>query len=301
MNNDEYPYDCSEKSAKPEPESIASELVLSRGAHNDSIVLVEGDNDDFFYGQFFDKNNCKLIPVCGNKNVIDTIPLVNNLNGILGIIDADFTRFDKLEWQNPNILRTDFHDIEIMMIASESLDKILKNYADIRTLTEFEKQKGNKIRQILLNSAIYIAYIRHYSQKNKKNWDFKALVFSDFISSKTLEINIEGFQKELKRNNLDLQNETKKNLLPRLNKEFVPFSMLEDQLQLCNGHDVLRILYIGLTQIFPHKKQKLKSLKQLEEALRIAYYERIFKSTTLFCDINNWEISNPPFIVLNYH
>jgi hypothetical protein len=300
---DEYPYDCSPGTPKPDPQSIASELELSRQAHNDSIVLLEGDTDDYFYGQFFDKNNCKTIPVCGKKNVINTIPLVNNLKGILGIVDADFSHIDGQECNNPNLLRTDFHDIETMMIASEALDKIIKNFADIRELKKFEEDRGKKIRQILLDEGYYIAHIRKYSQKNKKGWDFKHLVFSNFISTKNLEINIDLFHEDLKRNNFDLRNENKQHLLPRLYQEFkkLPNPISENQWQLCNGHDLVRILFIGLDIIFPHQKQKLYDYFVLERELRIAYYDNLFNSTILFSDIIKWERSNPPFIILGSH
>jgi hypothetical protein len=276
------------------PIDIKAEIALLN--HKGSIIIVEGGKDARLFKKFFDNCQCITYPAYGKKNVIEVMPLLHRYKGILGIVDSDFSRIDGLPCPSPNLIRTDSHDIETMILHSRALESILSEYADQSRLDVLEQQRGKELRQILLESAQYIGYLVYYSNKKAKNWSFEALPFSQFIVSDTLEVDKKNLIETLKKNNpskiieADLLLDELNNYNP---KDYDPW-------QMCRGHDLVNILFIGLTQTFVAQDRPPVSHPQvLESHLRVAFSDEVFKNSNLYSDIRSWETSNQPFIILN--
>lgn len=279
-------------------EREANAIRLQRSAFKGTFVLVEGSSDKVFYQRFTDKSDCKLVTTSGKPSsklrVINILEILekSNFKGILGIIDADFDRIGNQLLNNSNLLYTDTHDLETMLIQSFALDKVIAEFGSEEKLAKFQQKKD--IRQILLNAGVIIGYLRWVSQVEKLNFKFSTIEFSKFIDHKTLSINQIKLFQELKNKSqsLSLQNKYLQQLLT--NKQ----NHQHDPWQICCGHDLVKILAIALHKLIGtnNKQEVLPDI--LERSLRLAYEEAYFSKTKLYQNICTWEDDNDPYKVL---
>ncbi|MFA4824968.1 MAG: DUF4435 domain-containing protein [Methanoregula sp.] len=294
---------------KPTPHEIRTEIQLQREdqLYKGSFILVEGSPDSRLYKKFFDKKKSSPIIACGKEKIVEVFSLLTgNYNGIIGIADADFDHIlDKKNLHN-NLFLTELHDIESIIIRSNALEAVLSEYADEKKVEEFEAQNKKDLRQILLDSSLYLGYLRQYNEFHKKYWDFKTLPYSQIISTETFELNKKNLHNELQK--INLQKPINDALLQRLSDIFDekiddPQNFVKrgkgEPWQMCRGHDLVAILYQGFIKKFGTDQSKnWKDIRSLEEVLRIAYNEHLFKQTGLYESIRQWETQNIPFIVL---
>ncbi|WP_310429004.1 DUF4435 domain-containing protein, partial [Chamaesiphon sp. VAR_48_metabat_135_sub] len=117
------------------PDRFANEIRQQRSTFKGSFLLVEGSTDKVFYERFTDCDRCKLRVVSGKpsskKLVIRVLEILDedNFPGVLGIVDADFDRcLSPLLDRSPNLILTDTHDLETLIIQSPALDKLLLEF-----------------------------------------------------------------------------------------------------------------------------------------------------------------------------
>ena len=274
---------------------IASEARMIRAIdHNRAILIVEGSTDARVYGWFVNGGKCELIPAAGKDKAISALELLENggFDGVLTIVDADFQRLDGIEPNSSNILLTDSHDLETMILHSDALDHVLSEFG---SAGEIEKL-GRPIRDVLLEGGLPIGYLRWLSSPTKDNRSlkFKELSFDKFVDEKTLRVSIDDLIGELKANSGDStldENATKLKIMA-LDGEG------HDTWQVCSGHDLVLILSIGFRNIFGNPRGESGTMEVVDGILRVAYNHSHFRLTQLHNSIKGWEKANPTFRVL---
>lgn len=257
-------------------------------------MIVEGDTDLRVYKQFVIETQCNLIPVYGKPNVIGTLAILEkeNLKGILAIVDADFWNLEGTQAISECIFQTDTHDLETMILASGTLDRVLDEYGSDSKI----KKLGVPIINKLLECATPIGCLRWISCPTQDNLclRFKGLSFEKFIDEKSLIVNINALITEVK------QNSNNKTLDEKIIENKINILLQEghDSWQICSGKDIIKILVIGLKNIFGKMKAKALTPELLDGALRLSYKYSEFRSTILCNSIKIWENKNPPFKVL---
>jgi hypothetical protein len=109
----------------------ANAIRLRRSTFSGTFLLVEGSSDKIFYDRVIDSAVCTIVVVAGKpsskRRAIEILEIFEkeNFSGILAIVDADFDRLETVPYQNSNLLRTDTHDLETLLIQSPALDKVL--------------------------------------------------------------------------------------------------------------------------------------------------------------------------------
>lgn len=270
----------------------ANAIRLQRSSFSGTFLLVEGHSDKVFYERFTDKAACKLVIISGKPSsklrVIAVLEILNksSFQGVLAIVDADFDRLETLSY-NPNLLRTDSHDLETMLLNSFALDKVIAEFGSEEKIIKF----GRDVRTVLLEACMSLGYLRWISQRDELNLTFNGITFSKFIDEQTLQINEFKLIQEVKNKSqaFSLQNEE---LQQRLTNEK---SGNYDPWQVCCGHDLVEILSLGLRKAIGSFKVDRDSL---ERNLRLAYKEAYFYKTQIYLDIRIWETQNQPFKVL---
>ena len=275
---------------------IAAEARMIRAAdHNRAILIVEGSTDARVYGWFVNGGKCELIPAAGKDKAISALELLENggFDGILTIVDADFQRLDGIEPNSSNLLLTDSHDLETIILCSTALDKVLSEYGSAREIAKL----GRPIREVLLEGGLPIGYLRWLSSPAKDNLSlkFKELSFDKFIDEKTMGVSIYNLIRELKTNSKDStldENETKLKIMALAGEGHDPW-------QVCSGHDLIQILAIGLINAFGNPRRgETATPDQVDASLRLAYNYSHFCLTRLHNSIKGWETANPTFRVL---
>jgi len=277
---------------------VANQIRLRRSTYSGTFLLVEGSSDKIFYERFVDKLACELVITAGKPSsklcaiAILQILEESNFQGVLAIVDADFDRLETSLYNSPNLLRTDSHDLETMLIKSPALNKVVTEFGSEEKITQFAQD----IRAVLLKNGILLGYLRWISQCNDLNLTFEGIVFSKFVDEQTLRIEEIDLIKEVK-NKSQAHSLKKEDLQQRLMSRK---NNSHDPWQVCCGHDLVEILSFALRKTLGSGSNKASDVEPncLERSLRLAYEEAYFRETNLYLEIRQWESNNPPFKVL---
>ncbi|MEM9275245.1 MAG: DUF4435 domain-containing protein [Cyanobacteria bacterium P01_F01_bin.143] len=277
-------------------EREANAIKLQRSSFFGTFLLVEGISDKKLYQNLIDEEKCKLVVVSGKpSSKIRAIKIIeildkSNFQGILAIVDADFDHLEQSSPQSPNLLLTDTHDLETMLLQSPALDKVIREFGSEDKINQLNQDR----REVLLELGLSIGYLRWISQSENLNLTFNGIKFTKFIDQKTLEID------ELKlikvANNKSLYTELEILLIHE--KLISKKSPNHDPWQVCCGHDLVEILSIGLRKEWGTNNATDIKAEKLEIILRIGYEEVYFFETKLYINICTWENRNSPFNVL---
>ncbi len=274
----------------------ANAIRLRRSIFSGSFLLVEGSSDKIFYKRFIDKAACELVSVSGKPSsklrVIAVLGILekSSFQGVLAIVDADFDRLETSSHHSPNLLRTDTHDLETMLLNSFALDKVIAEFGSEEKITRF----GRDVRTALLEAGMSVGYLLWVSQGDGLNLTFDGITFSKFIDEQTLQIDELRLIQEVKNKSqaLSLKSE---DLQQRLTSQK---SSSHDPWQVCCGHDLVEILSLGLRKAIGSSKATDVEPISLERNLRFAYEEAYFRKTQIYLGIRTWESNNQPFKVL---
>jgi len=213
-----------------------------------------------------------------------------NFQGILAIVDADFDHLEPLLDCSPNLLRTDGHDLETMLINSPAFDKVVAEFGSEDKINNFAQD----VRTVLVAAAMSIGYLRWISQCEQLNLTFNNIKFSKFIDEATLQIDELKLITEVRNKSPSCswqQEELKTWVINKKTDNHEP-------LQVCCGHDLVEILSLSLRKVIGSNKAAEVEPNMLERSLRLAYEEAYFCKTLLYSKICTWEANNQPFKVL---
>jgi hypothetical protein len=272
---------------------IANSVRMIRTQYDGTIMIVEGETDRRVYSRFINDTQCILISANCKNNAIEAIIILKNddVNGIVGIIDSDFWNLEGSEPPTSNLLITDLHDLETMILSSNALMLFLSEFGSYSNL------KNLDIRDRLLKAATPIGLLRWISSPTRENLElnFKEIAFEQFINVTSLEISINNLIDEVMDSSDDFS----------LDKRTIKLKINElakighDPWQVCSGHDLIKIFSIGLRNIFGNKKGKALTHESIDCALRLAYDKTQFMLTRLYKSLLYWEESNPPFKIVS--
>ncbi len=271
---------------------VANQIRLRRSTYNGTFLLVEGSSDKTFYKRFVDQLVCELVETSGKQRAIEILKILeqSNFQGILAIVDADFERLETLLYTSPNLLRTDSHDLETMLIDSPAFNKVIAEFGSEEKIAQFNRE----IKSVLLENGMSVGYLLWISKCDALNLTFEGITFSKFIHEQTLQIDELKLIQEIK-NKSQAFSLNEKNLQERLKTQK---SNNHDPWQICCGHHLVEILSLGLRKALGSNKAADVEANSLERSLRLAYEEIYFRQTQLYLDICKWESNNQPFRVL---
>lgn len=288
------------------PNRIANS-ILQKNSFKGTYLIVEGNKDFSLFKKFTETEFCKIEIAFGNNNVIDIITELNSrgYSDALGIIDSDFRNLDNEIPENENILLTDEHDLEIMIFKSEAFETIITHYAQSSKLESFIKENDNQeLREIFLNLAMPLGYLKWANKKNNFGLVFKPLKvdgnplnIAEFIPPATLKftsyedmtqsvINYTVNKSELK---------TTKDTAVKAAKKLIDNA--HSLLQICNGHDVIHIISLSFRRKISNLNSNSINPEQLEKEFIFAYDSRYFEQTELYKQIKLWELKKSKVVL----
>lgn len=271
------------------PERIANQIRLRRSNFSGAFIIVEGRSDNLVYERLVSQNKCEFSIALNKDNAIKALDILDqdNFKGVLAIVDADFSILEGYIHTSSNLLITDDHDLEMMLIKSPALEKLLREIGSEEKILKF----GKDVRKALVESGKIIGYLRWTSLKHNLNLKFEELTFSKFIEQKSLSINTLTLIQVVKNHSqkpalVDKEVEKLLNALQNPNHNLW---------HVCCGHDLICILSIGLCKTLGSCNTNDVKPEVLERELRLAYEESYFRSTQLYTSIQNWEKNNSPY------
>ena len=276
------------------PNYIATEIPMLRTdkQYSGSFLIAEGDTDARVWKNLVDSTKCRVENAYNKDLAVKVLNILekDNFAGVLAIVDADFWILEGTVPSSPNLLLTDTHDLETMLLKSPALEKLLLEHGSEQKIKDFAKD----IRQTLLESAKVIGYLRWASLKFDYYLKFEDLAFRKFVEEGTLVLNKSDLIKTVK----------DKSQKPGLDERKIQQKMdsltttTQDMWYVCCGHDMIGILSIALCKELGSCKPQKVEPNVLEQDLRLAYESSYFCKTQLYAAIQQWEKNNQPFQVL---
>jgi hypothetical protein len=243
------------------------------------FVLLEGETDIRLFRKLFNSNQCKVENIPGGNTKVEeaTEELSNIYQFIIGIRDADFIKLNNIQYSKTNMFLTDFHDIEMTLIAEQEVfSSILSEYTDIQEVNH------DTIRENILKIIEDISLMKWLNENENLQFSFKKISFQHLISIPNFKIDFQQYFNNLLSKSPNAQI-TDLNLI--LAKIQVLKSKNPNPLQLCNGHDFLKAL-----AEFLRKNGKVVNLSDdlLTGIFRIKYGKEYFSKTELYTKIKQW-------------
>lgn len=274
------------------PERIANQIRMRRSTYLGTFLIVEGRSDKLVYDRVVESKKCEFSIACGKENGIKALEILekDNFAGVLLIVDADFWRLENNLPSSPNLVLTDCHDLEMMILKSPALEKVLSERGSEDKIEEF----GKDIRLTVLEIGKMLGYLRWVSLREKLALKFEELTFSKFIDKSTLDINNSKMIKAVKEHSQKLS-------LKEIDIQTSINSLKHDShdpWQVGCGHDLICILSIGLSKKWGSWNYNDVKPDILERELRLAYEESYLRKTQLYASIKQWEENHQPYQIL---
>lgn len=271
------------------PASIEAELLMSRSMHKGSFLLVEGPSDSRFWTARVNRNQCELVLAGGKPNLTGAMDRLDRKGffGALGVVDDDFDSLMGKVSVSANIAVTDNHDLECMLLRSPALEKLLAELGNSAKISWFESSQNISVREALLQRGLAFGKLRWLSCREGWNLPFEVeLKPAKFVhedawivdEAKLLECAVAvGAPQELPQ------------LLAGLPDA--------DPWLVCQGHDLITILRIGLRKLLGDLKSHF-DVDAVAGVLRAAYETPSLMATGLYTGVRQWEHSNSPYLII---
>lgn len=296
--------------------------MLRSGKKSKTLIVVEGVTDYRVYRKLFDLKYCEMIIGESKENVVEAVTLCEkaHLDGIIGIVDADFWHLKSDEKKNSKqLFVTDAHDLECMMLHSKAFDDVFIEYGDEGKRAKFERQTQEQLVNWMLKNVALIGCLRKLSLDKNLELRFSQLEFKRFIDMDRLEIQVDLLIQEIlfhsRRHNqysvkqikewmeeewrtlYKINKNEQKNQVTTRKKQCTytkKQEILEDEKtdtlwQMCCGHDLMEWLTIGFVNKFGDYNAKNLSSGQLEGCFRLTYHSQLFIQTELYKNLQLWE------------
>jgi hypothetical protein len=275
---------------------VANRIRLLRSQFSGAFLIVEGDIDKRIYGRFIMAEACRLEVAHSRENAIDAALILEQERfvGVLAIVDADFDVLESRISSSPNIFITDTHDLETMLLKSPALEKLLLEMGSETKLDEFVKVRGKELREALLEEGLHLGYLRWVSLRHGHALKFEGLNYRAFTDHHTLIINQSKLIETIKNHSQKLQpsDEEFRRQIEAISDE------THDKWHVCCGHDLIRLLSVGLHKAIGSYDWKEIEPEIIERSLRLAYESAWFRDTRLYASIKTWEGINGSFRII---
>ncbi len=243
------------------------------------FVLLEAETDIRLFRKFFDLSNCKVENIPGGNPKLEAAvsELVKTYELVIGIRDADFIHLDTVPYATENIFLTDFHDIEMSLIAEDdAISAIVFEFTDIPL------KNHTLLREKIITSITQISLLKWLNNIENLEFKFNTTAFYDLVSFANLAIDFDQYFNRL----LSKSPYAKIIDIHIINAKMANLMALNPHpYQLCNGHD-----FIKTFAQFIRKQGKVKSVNddQISSILRIQFTKEKFYNTKLYGFTKTW-------------
>lgn len=147
-----------------DPHAVANTIRMARTVRRGAAaMLVEGSKDARVYRNLVDEERCNAVPAGNKRNALEALALLRRSGerGVLAVVDADFTALTGAVAADPDVIATDAHDLEGMLLRSQALSKLLVEYDLAPGIL------GPDAGLILARAAQPIGYLRFAAEKHR--------------------------------------------------------------------------------------------------------------------------------------
>ena len=276
-------------------DAIANNIMMMSSSMDKCFLILEGSTDRLLFDKFINQRESQLVPANDKEKAVAAIRELNNRRFDKGcaVVDADFERALGIPSVDDNLFRTDYHDCEIVMIASKALTDLVAEWGDSAKIKAIEDLKGKSFREILLDLSLPIGCLRLASVRNSMKLSFKRKdpvtkkrfpIEFDFVNPLAASIDVDLLAERVAENNRN-KGFSKNDLVQCVSDEM---ALTPDVYQVCHGHDTCRILGMLLSEHGILSGREADG-NRIEKLLRCCYQWVYFTTTELRKDLKEWE------------
>lgn len=266
---------------------------------NMAIVYVEGESDINFYKWLVNRDKVTLSPMQGKEAAVEAILYDNKTckKGRLAIVDSDFDNILNID-PDKNIIRTDTHDIETLMLREGIFRTSEERYANTRKMDSFGLSFDNVYLSIM-DIGCTMGKIRLISHEQCLNLNFKEverkLEIDNLIYIQEGKVNFNVRQYIWECQNASFNCPKK---FSEIYSIFLNDNRTFDPWQICRGHDLSLLISILYSKNMIGKRNVYK--EEIENVVSIGYiYSNKFKTSRMYNDIKEWQKENTGWVILS--
>ena len=262
-------------------------LNIQHPNHKEVIIVVEGEDDEKALKNFFNLQTVEFTCASNFLKVKDAIQIVSTDNQlkdcVIGIKDADFDHINQIKNNIANLMITDTHDMETLMLTPKVCECIC---------WETIKEEYPNLSFDAMTSLKNLSYLRYYNDKmivnggapDRDGISFKGINIAE-LASNSQPISIQSILRHVKE-----KGNSEKILFPDLDtmNQFINQNPINDSdlVLFTNGHD----LVYAIRNILHSETQEAQkySDKNITTMIRIAYTKEEFEKTKLYKSIDDW-------------
>jgi len=259
--------------ASKTPDVVVTEIKMSRtGGSRGSFFIVEGEHDSRFWRSRIQQNQCELVIANSKRTVLKVVERLEleRFGGILGQVDSDHDHLLGRTMASAHLVYTDTHDLETLLLRSSALERLLAEHGDPEKIRRLEQTQGCGVRAALLARGLCFGRLRWASMCYGWELSFDKLHPARFIEKADWRV------KEA-----DLLSACTAQL-PTIRSEQIQAAVealpAADPWQVCQGHDLVDILNIGLQAVLG---QTLLGRGRLASLLRVGLDHHELSQTEL--------------------
>lgn len=273
-------------------DDIVVEIRMLLTARTRAVLLVEGSSDARLYAKFMIES-VHVVDCRGKDNAVAALQEFDAESPakVLAIVDADYWNIDESAISSPNVLTTDGHDAEMMIVKSNSFESVLRELGSKDKIDAFlSANLEYDIRSVLLARLLPLACLRYMSHSEGLNLRFEGLELSAVAERKTLLINESALLGRV----LAKTRATHMRIasLERKLREYASRLRSTDMYQLCCGHDFVDLLALALRSAIGSQNNEDTKRHRIEMILRVSFDARSFQETDLCSKVLLWQENN---------
>jgi Protein of unknown function (DUF4435) len=287
-------------------DDLAGEVRMARSLDARTVLIVEGATDAGFFERFADLEHCYVLAAHDRTRAIAVLRVLNAAQffGVLAIVDADFGRITGTAETEPNLLFCDGHDLEMMLIRSQALERVVAEHSSEKKLSAFlaSRQRQVVLATSLAQACLPLGAMLLISLQQDLGLTFEDLNFNDFVEHGSLDINHTKLIRSVLNKSSCHDSQLEARILQQVSALVKHATEIWD---LARGHDCVEVLAFALRSTIGTKKSKTSTRKPisvnadaLERELRLAFSEADFAVTLLYKEINAWETTNLDYRVI---
>lgn len=271
-------------------QQLVTAIILKRAQRRVAGVIIEGSDDRLAIGAFVDRDRASIEVADGKETLLEAIAIAGRegIDGVLGIADANAFRLPPPRAVEQNVVLTDHHDLESMMMHSGALERVLHEFASP------DKRVAIDVLHTLRDAVAPMGYLRWLNHLENLGLRFDGLSLGDFVDSRSLALDVTRLIAALRMRS-ERMNVSQEYITRRMTELQQLAPSLSD---LCHGKDLVSMLGIGLRHRWGSRNAAETKIDVLSRALRLSFSARMFRETRLYDAILRWERANPLFRIL---
>ena len=265
------------------------------------ILLMEGDTDARFYGQFVCDRGCRILNCGGRSHALDAGDILakDAFKGFVVLVDQDDWCVDRSAPKNHYLLTTDGRDLESTLLRGGMGLRLLAQYGDRSWVRKLEQKAGKSLLELLAEWTAVVGVVRWISNREGRKLTTRDVDITDFVDFDSLAVSVKGVAEQILRQSggggavpFD------KAASELVQKATDMLGKTKDKWVFCSGHDLCLALMRGLIRKFGTKESEKLTIEVFEASVRACCGPSEFAMTELFKRMQAWERHNAPFKLL---